>query len=101
MNIVVFKLVGSGKSTTTGHLVYKCGGIDKHIIKKFKKEAAEMGKDSIKYAWALDKLKTELEHGITINISQWKFRDSKSYGPVMDAWSHRPHQQHDHWHFTG
>jgi elongation factor 1-alpha len=46
-----------GKSTTTGHLIYKCGGIDKRTIEKFEKEAAELGKGSFKYAWVLDKLK--------------------------------------------
>ena len=35
-----------GKSTTTGHLIYKCGGIDKRTIEKFEKEAAELGKGS-------------------------------------------------------
>ena len=34
----------SGKSTTTGHLIYKCGGIDKRTIEKFEKEAQESGK---------------------------------------------------------
>ena len=41
--------VDSGKSTTTGHLIYKCGGIDKRTIEKFEKEAAELGKGSFKY----------------------------------------------------
>jgi translation elongation factor EF-1alpha len=43
--------VDSGKSTTTGHLIYKCGGIDKRTIEKFEKEAAELGKGSFKYGW--------------------------------------------------
>ena len=34
----------AGKSTTTGHLIYKCGGIDKRTIEKFEKEAQESGK---------------------------------------------------------
>uniref|UniRef100_A0A8C4FBM9 Tr-type G domain-containing protein n=1 Tax=Dicentrarchus labrax TaxID=13489 RepID=A0A8C4FBM9_DICLA len=59
INIVVIGHVDSGKSTTTGHLIYKCGGIDKRTIEKFEKEAAEMGKGSFKYAWVLDKLKAE------------------------------------------
>ena len=50
INIVVIGHVDSGKSTTTGHLIYKCGGIDKRTIEKFEKEAAEMGKGSFKYA---------------------------------------------------
>uniref|UniRef100_A0A1I7VF43 Tr-type G domain-containing protein n=1 Tax=Loa loa TaxID=7209 RepID=A0A1I7VF43_LOALO len=44
INIVVIGHVDSGKSTTTGHLIYKCGGIDKRTIEKFEKEAQEMGK---------------------------------------------------------
>ncbi|KAI8494253.1 Elongation factor 1-alpha 1 [Branchiostoma belcheri] len=73
INIVVIGHVDSGKSTTTGHLIYKCGGIDKRAIEKFEKEAQEMGKGSFKYAWVLDKLKAERERGITIDIALWKF----------------------------
>ena len=51
INIVVIGHVDSGKSTTTGHLIYKLGGIDKRVIEKFEKEAAEMNKRSFKYAW--------------------------------------------------
>nr|AAH70131.1 EEF1A1 protein [Homo sapiens] len=79
INIVVIGHVDSGKSTTTGHLIYKCGGIDKRTIEKFEKEAAEMGKGSFKYAWVLDKLKAERERGITIDISLWKFETSKQW----------------------
>ena len=42
INIVVIGHVDSGKSTSTGHLIYKCGGIDKRTIEKFEKEAAEV-----------------------------------------------------------
>ena len=42
INIVVIGHVDSGKSTTTGHLIYKCGGIDKRVIEKFEKEANEV-----------------------------------------------------------
>ncbi|KAB1279494.1 Elongation factor 1-alpha; somatic form, partial [Camelus dromedarius] len=59
INIVVIGHVDSGKSTTTGHLIYKCDGINKRTIEKFEKEAAKMGKGSFKYAWVLDKLKAE------------------------------------------
>ncbi|KAI3834464.1 hypothetical protein MKX03_032575 [Papaver bracteatum] len=61
INIVVIGHVDSGKSTTTGHLIYKLGGIDKCVIERFEKEAAEMNKSSFKYAWVLDKLKAERE----------------------------------------
>uniref|UniRef100_A0A8C2FT59 Tr-type G domain-containing protein n=1 Tax=Cyprinus carpio TaxID=7962 RepID=A0A8C2FT59_CYPCA len=82
INIVVIGHVDSGKSTTTGHLIYKCGGIDKRTIEKFEKEAAEMGKGSFKYAWVLDKLKAERERGITIDIALWKFETSKTSAVV-------------------
>ncbi|XP_077404267.1 elongation factor 1-alpha-like [Vanacampus margaritifer] len=89
INIVVIGHVDSGKSTTTGHLIYKCGGIDKRAIEKFEKEAQEMGKGSFKYAWVLDKLKAERERGITIDIALWKFETEKFYVTVIDAPGHR------------
>eukprot|EP00127_Corallochytrium_limacisporum_P001516 Clim_evm1s63 gene=Clim_evmTU1s63 len=89
LNIVVIGHVDSGKSTTTGHLIYKCGGIDKRTIEKFEKEAAEMGKGSFKYAWVLDKLKAERERGITIDIALWKFETAKFYVTIIDAPGHR------------
>uniref|UniRef100_A0A8D0PFG4 Tr-type G domain-containing protein n=1 Tax=Sus scrofa TaxID=9823 RepID=A0A8D0PFG4_PIG len=51
INIVVIGHVDSGKSTTTGHLIYRCGGIDKRTIERFEKEASEMGKGSFKYKY--------------------------------------------------
>merc|ERR1712136_654100 len=89
INIVVIGHVDSGKSTTTGHLIYKCGGIDKRTIEKFEKEAREMGKGSFKYAWVLDKLKAERERGITIDIALWKFETNKFYVTIIDAPGHR------------
>ncbi|KAJ2786893.1 translation elongation factor EF-1 alpha [Coemansia interrupta] len=89
VNVVVIGHVDSGKSTTTGHLIYKCGGIDKRTIEKFEKEAAELGKGSFKYAWVLDKLKAERERGITIDIALWKFETPKFVVTVIDAPGHR------------
>jgi len=89
INIVVIGHVDSGKSTTTGHLIYKCGGIDKRTIEKFEKEAQEMGKGSFKYAWVLDKLKAERERGITIDIALWKFETTKFFVTIIDAPGHR------------
>merc|ERR1712139_503981 len=88
-NLVVIGHVDAGKSTTTGHLIYKCGGIDKRVIDQFEKEAAELGKASFKYAWVLDKLKSERERGITIDIALWKFETKKFYFTIIDAPGHR------------
>merc|ERR1711931_432754 len=89
INIVVIGHVDSGKSTSTGHMIYKCGGIDKRMIEKYEKEAQETGKGSFKYAWVLDKLKAERERGITIDIQLMKFETEKYYVTIIDAPGHR------------
>jgi elongation factor 1-alpha len=89
VSLVVIGHVDSGKSTTTGHLIFKCGGIDKRTIEKFEKESTEMGKGSFKYAWVLDKLKAERERGITIDIALWKFETEKYVFTIIDAPGHR------------
>jgi len=89
MNLVVIGHVDSGKSTTTGHLIYKCGGIDKRTLEKFEKEANAIGKGSFKFAWVLDKLKAERERGITIDISLWKFESKNHVFTIIDAPGHR------------
>ena len=89
INLVVIGHVDSGKSTSTGHLIYKKGGIDKRELEKFEKEAAEKGKGSFKYAWVLDNLKAERERGVTINISLNKFKTDKYECTIIDAPGHR------------
>lgn len=89
INLVVIGHVDSGKSTSTGHLIYKCGGIDKRTIEKFEKESADAGKASFKYAWVMDKLKSERERGITIDISLWQFETPKYHFTIIDAPGHR------------
>ena len=89
INLIVIGHVDSGKSTSTGHLIFKCGGIDERTIEKFEKEAKLLGKESFKYAWVLDKLKAERERGITIDIALWKFESKKYYFTIIDAPGHR------------
>jgi elongation factor 1-alpha len=88
-NLVVIGHVDSGKSTSTGHLIYKCGGIDERTIEKYEKEAKLIGKESFKYAWVLDKLKAERERGITIDIALWKFESKNFEFTIIDAPGHR------------
>ena len=53
INVVIIEHIDSGNFTTTVHLIYKCDGINKRTIKKFKKDDAEMEKGSFKYDWFL------------------------------------------------
>jgi elongation factor 1-alpha len=89
VNIVVIGHVDAGKSTTTGHLLYKCGGIDKRTLEKLEKEAENLGKSSFKFAFIMDKLKSERERGITIDISLWQFETPKLHFTIIDAPGHR------------
>jgi elongation factor 1-alpha len=59
INIVVIGHMDAGKSTTTGHLLYRCGGIDQRATEKLEKEAHDLGKDSFEYAFVMDQLKRE------------------------------------------
>ncbi|MBZ3881373.1 Elongation factor 1-alpha 1 [Sciurus carolinensis] len=89
MNIIFIGHVDSGKSITTGHLIYKCDGIDKRTIEKIEKEVAEMGKGLFKYTWILDKLKAEYELGITTDIFLWKLETCKYYVTIIHALGQR------------
>ncbi|ELK16477.1 Elongation factor 1-alpha [Pteropus alecto] len=79
INIVVTGHVDSGKFTTTGHLIYKCGSMDKRTIEKFEKEAAEVP----------DQMRAERKRGITVGISLCKFGTSKYYTTIINSPGHR------------
>jgi elongation factor 1-alpha len=81
--------VDCGKSTATGHLIYKLGGIDKRVLQKYEVESLQLGKSSFKYAWILDKLKSERERGITIDISLWEFNTPHFHYTIIDAPGHK------------
>jgi len=81
--------VDAGKSTTTGHLIYKCGGLEKRKLTAIEKEANELGKGLFKYEFVMDSFKTERERGITTDISIWKFETPKFQFTTIDAPRHR------------
>jgi elongation factor 1-alpha len=85
ISLVVIGHLNAGKSTTTGHLLYKCGGIDKTTIDKYEREANELGRASHKFAWVTDNLQAERERGITIDITLWKFSSKKYDFTIIDT----------------
>ncbi|MCK4435238.1 elongation factor 1-alpha, partial [Candidatus Bathyarchaeota archaeon] len=89
LNLIIIGHVDHGKSTTTGHLLYKAGAIDDRVIKSYEEEAKQLGKETFKYAWVLDNLKEERERGLTIDLRFLKFETPKYFFTVIDAPGHR------------
>ena len=89
VNLIVIGHVDSGKSTSTGHLIYKCGGINERELQKLEDEAKLTGQESFKFAWILSKLKAERERGMTITCALFKFESLKFHYTIIDAPGHR------------
>jgi len=88
-SIVVIGHVDAGKSTTCGHMIYKCGGIDPRVLEKYERESGQQGKESFKFAWVFDKLKAERDRGVTIDISLCRFESQKYDITIIDAPGHK------------
>ncbi|KAJ7808811.1 translation elongation factor 1-alpha [Mycena olivaceomarginata] len=80
INVVFIGHVDSGKLTTAGHLISKCGDIDTRTIDKLEKEA----KASFKFGCVFDTLKAERGRGITIDIALRKCETPSSVVTVID-----------------
>lgn len=89
MSLVVIGHVDSGKSTTTGHLIFKLGGIDERTLAKLEQKAIDLGKESFKYAFIMDNLKAEQERGITIDCALRQFETEKRTYTIIDAPGHK------------
>ena len=68
ISIVVTGHVDAGKSTTTGHLIFKLGGISQRDLAKLQEKADNLGKSSFAFAFYMDNQKEEQERGVTINL---------------------------------
>ena len=89
MAVVICGHVDSGKSTTTGHLLFQLGGISERDMEKMKKEAEDMGKSSFHFAFFLDKTKEERKRGITISCTTKDFYTPNYHYTIIDAPGHR------------
>ena len=89
LNLVVIGHIDHGKSTLTGHLLYRLGIVDEKKMRELEEQAKNAGKESFKYAWILDKMKEERERGITIDLSFMKFETRKYVFTIIDAPGHR------------
>eukprot|EP00397_Hematodinium_sp_SG-2012_P033073 GEMP01035288.1.p1 GENE.GEMP01035288.1~~GEMP01035288.1.p1 ORF type:complete len:489 (+),score=104.99 GEMP01035288.1:60-1469(+) len=89
MSIVICGHVDSGKSTTTGHLLFQLGGISERDMEKLKQEAERLGKSSFAFAFFMDRQKEERERGVTIACTTKEFFTDTFHYTVIDAPGHR------------
>merc|ERR1740138_1694091 len=89
VSIVICGHVDSGKSTTTGRLIFDLGGIPEREMQKLKDEAKTLGKDSFAFAFYMDKSKEERARGVTIACTTKEFFTDKYHYTIIDAPGHR------------
>jgi elongation factor 1-alpha len=89
LGIVIVGHVDAGKSTTTGHLMFKLGGINERDLEKLRKEAQELGKESFLFAFLMDKNKDERARGVTIACTTREFFTPRFHYTIIDAPGHR------------
>ena len=89
ISLVVCGHVDAGKSTTTGHLIFKLGGISEREMQKLQQEADNLGKSSFAFAYYMDKDKAERERGVTINCTTKEFFTDSYHYTIVDAPGHR------------
>jgi elongation factor 1-alpha len=89
LSIVICGHVDSGKSTTTGRLIFELGGLPERELEKLKAEAERLGKGSFAFAFYMDRQKEERERGVTIACTTKEFYTEKWHYTVIDAPGHR------------
>jgi len=89
LSIVICGHVDSGKSTTTGRLIFELGGIPERELEKLKAEAERLGKASFAFAFYMDRQKEERERGVTIACTTKEFYTEKWHYTIIDAPGHR------------
>ena len=89
ISMVVCGHVDAGKSTSTGHLIFKLGGISQREMDKLQAEADAQGKSSFAFAYYMDKGKQERERGVTIECSTKEFYTDSYHYTIVDAPGHR------------
>jgi len=89
LSVVICGHVDSGKSTTTGRLIFELGGIPERELEKLKDEAAKLGKASFAFAFYMDTQKEERARGVTISCTTKEFFTEKWHYTIIDAPGHR------------
>jgi len=89
ISIAVCGHVDSGKSTTTGRLIFELGGLDARTLEKLQAEANALGKSSFAFAFFMDRCKEERARGVTIQCTLKEFFTPSWHYTIIDAPGHR------------
>ncbi|KAG1667522.1 hypothetical protein FOA52_003860 [Chlamydomonas sp. UWO 241] len=89
LSVVICGHVDSGKSTTTGRLIFELGGIPERELEKLKEEATRLGKASFAFAFYMDTQKEERARGVTISCTTKEFFTENWHYTIIDAPGHR------------
>jgi len=89
LSVVIVGHIDSGKSTTTGRLLFELGGIPEREMVKLKEEASALGKSSFAFAFYMDRCKEERARGVTIQCTTKEFFTDNWHYTIIDAPGHR------------
>jgi elongation factor 1-alpha len=70
-------------------LIFELGGIDERSMEKLRAEAKTLGKESVAFAFYMDKSKEERARGVTIACTTKEFYTDSYHYTIVDAPGHR------------
>ena len=88
LSVVTCGHVVSGKSTTTGRLLFEVGGVPERELDKLKQEAEHLEKSSFALTFYMDR-QEEWERGVDIACTTKEFFTDKWHYIIIDAPGHR------------
>lgn len=89
INVVIIGHVDSGKSTLTGHILYKLGYVSKQSLRKNEKLSETNGKAGFHFAYIMDETEEERQRGVTIEVTTRFFSTQNRDFTILDAPGHR------------
>ena len=81
--------IDHGKSTLSGHLLYKCNYIDQRELEKLKNEAKTNNHVGSEFAFILDETNEEKEKGITHDYNKIEFQREDDKYCLIDTPGHK------------
>jgi len=76
--------------------MYLTGMLDERTLEKFEREAKAKGRESWKYAWALDTTDQERAKGKTEEVGRASFMTATKRFTILDAPGHKVRMERNH-----